>query len=153
MSKDFKVEFYGHRRLGGFRKRLYIVFGVILISVGLFGLFNQDPSSGLFLLSLALLAGGTGNLIFALFDRRLLKERNYIRVSTERVKYKNSRQKPKTIRLKHLSDVIIDGQKAEFVKTDQSVGIYDFTGFPISVGSEIISVLKSLRNHGIMGEK
>jgi hypothetical protein len=137
MSKDFKVEFYGHRRLGGFRKRLYIVSGVILISVGLFGLFNQDPSSGLFLLSLALLAGGTGN----------------IRVSTERVKYKNSRQKPKTIRLKHLSDVIIDGQKAEFVKTDQSVGIYDFTGFPISVGSEIISVLKSLRNHGIMGEK
>jgi hypothetical protein len=88
MSKDFKVEFYGHRRLGGFRKRLYIVSGVILISVGLFGLFNQDPSSGLFLLSLALLAGGTGNLIFALFDRRLLKERNYIRVSTERVKYK-----------------------------------------------------------------
>lgn len=146
MSNDFKIEFYGHRRLGAFRKRLYIVCGVILISVGLFGLFNQSPASNLFFLSLALLLGGIGNVVFALFDRRLLKERNYVRISSDKVKFKNSRQKPKSIRLKQLSDVIIQGQKAEFIKSDQSVAIYDFSGFPLSVGNEIATVLKSLVN-------
>jgi di/tricarboxylate transporter len=45
MSENYKIEFYGHRKLNPFLRRLYIVCGVIALTVGLFGLFNVDPGS------------------------------------------------------------------------------------------------------------
>lgn len=152
MSKNFKIEFYGHRKLGAYRKRLYIVSGVILLTVGLFGLFNEPPSSGLFLLSLALLIGGAGNVIFALIDRRILKERNFIKITPEMLIYKNSRRKPQSINLEELSDVIVEGQKAEFILKNQTVSVYDFSGFPYNVGSEIVTVLKGLRDSELLAD-
>ncbi|MDA3820533.1 MAG: hypothetical protein PF590_08755 [Candidatus Delongbacteria bacterium] len=152
MSKNFKIEFYGHRKLGAFRKRLYIVGGVIQLTVGLFGLFNAYPASGFFLLSFALLIGGTGNVVFALIDRRILKERNFLKITPEVLIFKNSRRKPQSINLDQLSDVIVEEQKAEFIQKDQTVSVYDFSGFPITVGSEIITVLKGLRGFGLLAD-
>ncbi len=152
MSKNFKIEFYGHRRLGAFRKRLYILFGVIQLTVGLFGLFNAAPSSGFFLISLVLLIGGAGYVIFALIDRRILKERNFLKITPEVLTFKNSRRKPKSINLDQLLDVKVEEQKADFIEKDQTVSSYDFSGFPVSVGNEIITVLKSLRDSGLMAD-
>jgi hypothetical protein len=152
MAENFKIEFYGRRRLGAFRKRIYIVSGVIQLTVGFFGLFNEPPSSGLFLLSLALLIAGAGNVVFALIDRRILKERNFVKITPRMLIFKNSRKKPQSINLEDLSDVIIDVQKAEFIQKDQTVSIYDFSGFPYNVGNEIVTVLKGLRDSGLLAD-
>ncbi len=144
MSQNYKIEFYGRRRLGTSRKRLYITLGVIGLAIGLFGLFNANPASGFFLLSFALLVSGIGNIGFALIDRRLVKEHNYLQILEDKVEFKNSHQKSHSFKRNMLDDVIIQGHKAEFRLNNQTVFIYDFSGYPWSVVNEIVLVLKPL---------
>lgn len=121
-----------------------------MLTIGLFGLFNAHPSTRLFLLSLVLLIAGAGYVILALIDRRILKERNFLKITPEKLIFKNSRRKPQSINLEYIYDVIVEGQRAEFIQKDQAVLTYDFSGFPMNVGAEIVTVLKGLRDSELL---
>ncbi len=150
MMKDFHFQFHGRPKLSGFRKRVYIMIGVVELTIGFYGLFNIDPSSNLFLLFLVLLISGTVYILIALSGRRFWAEHNFIKKESDVIKYKNSHRKPKSIKMDKLADIIVDGRKVEFVNKDNTISVYKFSAFPDSESNEISSVLKHVREYLIL---
>lgn len=126
-NKTFNLEFYGRRRMSSSRKRTLYIIGIILILIGLLGLYYSNFMQNPFWLILAV--GGIINVIHSAFGKELIKEKNYISISEEEIEYKNSFKKPRKIKMNDLLDLRIETAKVEFAHNDQRVESYDFSVF------------------------
>lgn len=142
---NFEKVFQGRRVMSQKRRLFYIVSGVIEVTIGLFGLFNIDPSQNLFWLFLVLLISGTGYVVIALHGKLLLSEYNYIRIQSGIIEFKNAHRKSNIINADQLDDIIIGHEKAEFRPVGQKMVKYDFSVFPERDRKEIVAALKRLK--------
>lgn len=143
--ENFEKSFRGKKRMRTTQRRVYIVSGVIEVTVGLFGLFNLDPSDNLFWLSFALLIVGTSYCILGLKGELLLPEHNYIVIGDDGIELKNGHQKPKTLPIDKIEDVILKKYKAEINVGRHGRFIYDFSVFKEAEKKEIVEALGKLK--------
>lgn len=126
-TKIFNLNYCERRKLSSLRKRTLFFYGIILILIGLFGLYKSDFRLNPFWSVLTI--GGVLNIIYSVFGKEILKENNYISIGEENIEYKNSFKKPHNIKRNNLYDLRIETAKVEFVHNDQRVDSYDFSVF------------------------
>ncbi len=143
---NFKKTFKGKRVMRTFQRRFYIVSGIVELTIGLFGLFNIDPSENLFLLSFMLLIVGTTYVILGLKGKLMLPEHNYLVIQDGLIEFKNGHQKPKSFSIDKIEDVIVKKTKAEINAGRMGRFIYDFSVFSNTERNEIIQIFNELKN-------
>jgi len=126
-EKIFEMKFHGRRKLNSSRKKAYYIIGAFELVIGLIGIIKSSVELNTFFL--ILMIGGISSMVYGLFGKELIKEKNLIKISSEEIQYKNSFQKPKKIKLDDLWDIRVETTKVEFVMNDQRVKYYDFSVF------------------------
>lgn len=127
MDKTLQLKFSGRRPLSSSRKITMYIYGIVLILIGLFGIYKSNFELNPFWYILAL--GGILNIIHSIFGKELVKETNSISIGEDEIEYKNSLKKPRKIKTDDLLDLRIETAKVEFVHNDQRVEFYDFSVF------------------------
>jgi hypothetical protein len=127
-TNTLNLKYSGRRKLNPSRKRTMFIYGIILIFIGLLGLyiFGFDLKH-LFWHILAI--GGVLNVIHSLFGKELIKEVNRLSINSNQIEYKNSFRKPQIIKIENLLDLRIETAKVEFVQNGQRVESYNFSVF------------------------
>lgn len=126
-DSTFRLDFYQRRLMNSSSKTYYYVAGVVGIAVGIFGLTRSiDGLNGLYLI---LLIAGILNILFAIIGKWLIKEMNFISISSDNIEFKNSFRKPTKLRLDNMLDIRFKAKNIEFILNDQQVKKYDFSIF------------------------
>ncbi|MDX9880925.1 MAG: hypothetical protein RBS73_02595 [Prolixibacteraceae bacterium] len=126
-NKTLNLKFSGRRELSSSRKKTMYIYGIVLILIGLFGIYKSNFELNPFWYILVL--GGIINVIHGIFGKELIKEKNSISISEDEIEYKNSFKSPQKIKINNLLDLRIETAKVEFVHNDHRVESYDFSVF------------------------
>lgn len=126
-NKTLNLKFSDRRALSSSRKKTMYIYGIVLILIGLFGIYksNFEPTP----LWYIIMFGGILNITHSIFGKELIKEKNSISIGEDEIEYKNSFKRPKRIKIIDLLDLRIETAKVEFVYNDQRVESYDFSVF------------------------
>lgn len=143
-DSTFRLDFHQRRLLNSSSKTYYYVAGVVGFAVGIFGLTKSID--GLNELYLILLITGILNILFAINGKCLIKEKNFILISSDNIEFKNSFQKPKKLRLDNMLDIRFEAKNIEFILNDQQLRKYDFTIFSDGEIERLFDEIKSVKS-------
>ncbi|MCL3781272.1 hypothetical protein EMN47_12855 [Prolixibacteraceae bacterium JC049] len=135
------LSFNGRKPLDIYRKRIRYGSGIIFLLYGLWGAYRIDfhPNLSSYIFGI----GGLLHILYAIYGKKLIKEKNFIKVTEDEISYKNSFKPKKLITIDNLMDVRIETTKVEFVFNNQNIEWYDFSVFQ---EEELKAIYKTLKN-------
>jgi len=139
----FSLQFNGRKKLSTLRKRTMYIYGMFLILIGLYGLYNSAFEINQFVYILIIV--GILKMVHGFYGKKLIKEKNSIAINAEEIEYKNSFQESIKIPMKDLQDLRIETANVQFVHADQSVASYDFSVFQNKELDAIYTELEKLK--------
>jgi hypothetical protein len=146
-NNTLNLKFHGRRKINSSKKRTYKIIGTVELLIGLLGLLKSSfDMNTFFFFFLVFGIAGILNIIYGLFGKELIKEKNFISNNGEMIEYKNSFKKPKKIKTNDLLDLRIETAKVEFVHNDQRVESYDFSVFQRQELDKIYEVLEKIKS-------
>ena len=83
----FSLQFNGRKKLSTLRKRTLYIYGMFLILIGLYGLYNSAFEINQFVYILIIV--GILKMVHGFYGKKLIKEKNSIAISSEEIEYKN----------------------------------------------------------------
>jgi len=140
------IKYHGRRELDSSRRRIFTQMGYIELVAGLiawilsvFGLYY------FFIIGIVFFVPGLFHILYAKIGKELFLETNFISIHDDKIRYKNSFRKPRTIRIADLKDILLDTSFVEFIMRDYKIRWYDFTVFHQPEAERIVEALETIK--------